>query len=141
MSNDENDELDEIYVLPGGGSFTRTEWIPPTNMDYEQWAAIGKGLRDINGSLNWWLGDWINCGEQRYGEMYAQAIEVTGHSVDQLRVCSWVARLVKSPTRIGLLSWTHHRMIAYLPERIQRLLLDEATNENWSKQGSKIARG
>ena len=80
----------------------------------------------INGSLNWWLGDWLNEGEKRYGETYSQAIEVTGHKLENLKQCAWVSGRVKSCTRVHDLTWTHHRHVAHLDEQAQQALLQAA---------------
>ena len=53
----------------------------------------------------------------RYGETYAQAIEVTGWRVKRLKNCKWVSSQVEKSLRNDFLSWTHHREVAALPPR------------------------
>jgi hypothetical protein len=31
----------------------------------------------------WWIGDWLNYGERRYGEKYAQGTDSEGASADE----------------------------------------------------------
>jgi len=86
----------------------------------------------MSGALNWWTGDWLNEGEKRYGKTYAQAIEVTGHKIDQLTMCKWVSSNIEISTRVEILSWTHHRYIAHLPKDEQVIWL------NYAKEKERI---
>ena len=35
---------------------------------YDEWAAMGPHVGRRERASKWWLGDWINYGEARYGE-------------------------------------------------------------------------
>jgi hypothetical protein len=85
--------LNELLV--DCGTFDAVSWTPPQKMTYEQWAEIGRKLQHVSGAVNWWLGDWISEGERRYGETYTQAIEFSGHKLEQLQQCKYVASKVK----------------------------------------------
>ena len=37
---------------------------------YEEWERCGAVLHQIDGAVQWWLGDWLNYGEHAYGEKY-----------------------------------------------------------------------
>jgi phage N-6-adenine-methyltransferase len=124
--------LDEL--LSDCGVIDAVSWQPPANMTYEQWADIGGKFQYIDSARNWWLGDWLNEGEKRYGEKYAQAVEVTGHKLDHLQACGWVAANVTCTTRVVHLSWTHHRYVAKLDESAQRSLLTFAAEHNLSSR-------
>lgn len=42
--------------------------------------------------MQWWLGDWVRYGEGRWGEKYAQALEVseiTGQPLGTVRAAQW----------------------------------------------------
>lgn len=124
--------LDEL--LADCGTIDTVSWQAPKHMTYAQWAEIGSKFQYISGSLNWWLGDWINEGEKRYGETYTQAIEVTGHKTEHLKQCAGVARAVKKCTRVHDLSWTHHRHVAHLDEIAQQQLLHFAAEHDLSSR-------
>lgn len=96
------------------GEFSETSWTAPPAMTYDEWAEVGVTLQTIQGAVNWWVGDWLNEGEKRYGETYAQAIEATGRNYDDLVRCKFVSAHVESLTRVNNLSWSHHREIASL---------------------------
>lgn len=110
------------------GETTEVSWSPPASMDYESWYRIGATLQQINRSLGWWIGDWLNAGEQKYGETYAQAIEWTDHSVETLRKYKAVSERIKPENRRADLSWTHHLIVAYMDPEEQIELLELAAN-------------
>jgi hypothetical protein len=102
-------------LLANCGSIDAVSWKAPQGMDFVRWAEIGQKFQLMSGSLNWWIGDWLNEGERRYGETYTQAIELTGHKLEYLQQCKWISSAVKTCTRVQVLSWTHHRYVAHLP--------------------------
>ena len=121
-------------LLADCGAIDAVSWSAPQAMTYEQWADVGRKFQHVSGAVNWWLGDWLNEGEKRYGEAYAQAIEVTGHKYDQLTMCAWVARQVRFSTRVENLTWTHHRYVAHLDEPAQKTLLTYAAQKELSSR-------
>ncbi len=46
---------------------------------YEQWLEIGNNLMQANQNIMWWLGDWWNFGDRKYGEIAAQALNMEIH--------------------------------------------------------------
>jgi hypothetical protein len=124
--------LETIETKTEIGTLSATGWVADDAMTYEQWEAIGATLQAIDGSINWWVGDWLNFGEQKYGEMYAQAINATGWAIQRLKDAKWVAAAIQRSLRQEQLSWTHHRHVAHLPEDKQRHFLQEAVNHSWS---------
>lgn len=129
--------LDEL--LADCGTIDAVSWQAPKQMTYAQWAEIGSKFQYVSGSLNWWLGDWLNEGEKRYGETYAQAVEMTGHKEDHLIKCKQVAGSVQKWTRVQDLSWTHHRYVSHLPDNEQGLWLNHALAHSLSSRELKQA--
>lgn len=127
--------LDEL--LADCGTIDAVSWQAPRNMSYAQWSEIGSKFQYVSGSLNWWLGDWLNEGEKRYGETYSQAIELTGHRNEYLRDCKWIAGAVKLSARTDKVSWTHHKYVAHLPESEQQLWLEHAEDHGLSSRELK----
>jgi len=115
----------DIIPAISHGAFTAT----PTGLliddkqeiPYELWEAYGKALRRVEGAIQWVIGDWLNYGERRYGETYAQAVDQ--QQVDSWKNYKWVAAKVKPSTRVESLSWSHHREIAHLPDDEQAAML------------------
>lgn len=72
------------------------------------------------------LGDWINFGDSKYGEKYAQAVAETGFSEGHLADVASIARKFESSVRTELLHLQHYRTVRALPEEDRRLLLSKA---------------
>jgi len=99
----------------------------------EDWAAYGRGLVRVAESVHFLLGDWLCYGERRWGESYAQAVEVTGFSASTLASDKWVAGSVPRANRDPELSWSHHREVAVLPPEEQAGWLARAKGESLTR--------
>ncbi|MDA2921099.1 hypothetical protein MYX76_16680 [Desulfobacterota bacterium AH_259_B03_O07] len=66
-----------------------------------------------------WLGDWLNYGERKYGEKYSQALEQTDYEYDTLRKFGYVSDRVEIGNRFPELDWTHHMVVAPLEPKEQ----------------------
>jgi len=113
--------------------FTKTAWLAPIeDIEFDEWAALGLTLQQIDTSLPWWIGDWLNYGEWAWGEDYAQAIEITGMDISRLNNYKWIAGKVDKHDRNELLSWSHHRAVAPFEPDIQQKWLGKAEQNSWS---------
>jgi hypothetical protein len=121
-------------LLADCGTIDAVSWQAPRNMTYAQWSEIGSKFQFVNGSLNWWLGDWLNEGEKRYGDTYTQAIELTGNSLENLKKYKSIATNVTKLLRSNILSWTHHYHVAKLDSEAQDRLLRFAEQHNLSSR-------
>jgi N6-adenosine-specific RNA methylase IME4 len=101
---------------------------------YEQWEAAGRALRSIEGSVHWWIGDWLNYGENVYGEKYKAAIETTGFDYQTLADDKWVAAKIEFSRRREILSFSHHKEVASLPPSDQDTLLACAERDHWNRE-------
>ncbi len=107
--------------------------IGQEKMPYQEWAKLGKELHRIRRWAAWAIGDWLNYGEQRYGEMYAQALEDTQYSYSTLSKMKYVSSRFEMFRRAENLSWSHHVEVAALPRKDQDKWLKRAEAEDWSK--------
>src|SRR5262249_1051461 len=82
----------------------------------------------------WALADWLNYGEKRYGETYAQAVDATGLQSDYLAIIKSVGAAVDASRRRESLSFTHHRLVASLEPQEQERFLAEAEKNGWSNE-------
>jgi len=111
---------------PDIGETTEVSWVPPKNLTYEKWEQIGATLQTVNRSVKFWLGDWLNAGEAKYGESYTQAIIMTDSALETLKKYKAIAQRISVEDRIADLSWTHHFTVAYLPQDEHKPLLQLA---------------
>lgn len=108
------------------GEFSQTGWQCDEDIPYDQWEYLAQSLQAISGSLNWIVGDVLNYGNHKYGEKYAQAVDVLGWAVQRAKDACWVAGSVLSENRNPNLSWTAHRHVAHLKPDQQKYWLDLA---------------
>lgn len=99
---------------------------------FEEWAAFGQFLREVEVGLQWAVGDWLNQGEIRYRDTYRGAALALGFEVSTLRDLSYVAGNVKLSVRTDALSFNHHKLIAAMDPQVQRLWLARAVAGKWS---------
>jgi hypothetical protein len=124
----------EVAVLPPAAvQITPTSWTPTEPMSFEDWAQAGANLQSIARSVNWLLGDWLAYGERNFGEMYTQAIELTGMEYQTLANIVWVAKRVEPSRRRETLSWAHHETVASLKPAEQDKWLGEAESEGMTR--------
>ena len=128
------------FSLPG--KVSRTGWHLPSNMSLEVWINCGKALLQVEGSVQWWLGDWWAYGNHTYGERI-KALEADGPlasmNFQTLANYGWVANKVTSSVRTEALTWTHHLFVASLPPEEQRQWLDQAEFKGWSANELRAA--
>ncbi len=108
---------------------TPTSWQPSTPLTWDEWEQVGNTLLTLDKSLNFWIGDWVLYGENKWGEMYAQAQAITGWNYDRLARAKWVASKVPCWLRTQQLSWTAHLAVAALTTDKQKEWLDKAEAE------------
>lgn len=122
---------EQSLALPG--VVTETALTLPEGLDLDDWTAAGAMLGRIGRACQWWIGDWLNYGERRYGETYAQGIEATGYEYQTVAQMAWVAGKVELSRRRESLSWSHHVEVAALDPAEQDRWLDRAEAEGWAR--------
>jgi len=115
------------------GAATPTSLVLPADMSYERYEALGFALAQAHNRIGWWIADWINFGERVYGEMYAQAIEVTGMRYATLMTYASVARRVPVERRRPELKFGHHAEVASLEPKEQSEWLEQAVVNDWKR--------
>ena len=111
------------------GHLTATGWTPPDDMTYAEWEASIRTLRAVGEAVQFWLGDALRYGQQRYGETYTQVLEETDYQYSSLATMVYVAERVESSSRDELLSWSHHKVVAPYDAPRQHELLERARSE------------
>jgi len=114
-------------------NLTKNGLTPLGTPSFDQWRACGEFLRNANGAVHFWIGDWLNYGEQKYGETYAQAIDGTQYDYQTLSNDKWIASRVEVSRRRENLSFSHHSEVAELDPEEQDELLDLADNQKLNR--------
>jgi N6-adenosine-specific RNA methylase IME4 len=110
------------------GAFTPTPsgLIVEGSPSFDEWAAAGAEIGKAARSSLWWVGDWLNYGEAKWGEKYAQAMEATRLDYQTLANAKWLAREFEFSRRREKLSVAHHDAVAALPARDADAFLAQA---------------
>jgi hypothetical protein len=107
-------------------------WSPRGDIGLEEWSAGGRRFGEIGRCSQWWLGDWINYGNAKFGERYARAVRLTGYDAQSLMNMVYVASRFEISRRRENLSWSHHATLAALDVVEQERWLDRASAERLS---------
>jgi signal transduction histidine kinase len=113
-------------------ALTQVAWSPREALDLAEWSAVGRRFGEIGRCSQWWLGDWINYGNQRFGERYTRAVKLTGYDVQSLMNMVYVASRFEIYRRRENLSWSHHSTLAALDVDRQEYWLERATADKLS---------
>lgn len=112
-------------------------------LSFADWAGMGTWLEQIEKGIQWWIGDWMVYGEERFGEEAAQAVDATGWSIATLSQYRWVCQSVPRRNRRADLSFFHHREVAHLPPPEQKAWLAKAAQGDddgvpWTTERLKV---
>lgn len=129
----------ETDLVEGGALAFRGDLSPisyqcTSGTTYDDWARDGALIQSIAGASTWWVGDWLNAGEQRWGETYTQAVEQTGLSVKTLSNAQWVANSIPPAERRRDLTFSHHSETAQMSSEDRASWLDRAATEQWTQR-------
>lgn len=106
---------------------------------FDEWAGLGHVFALMHKSLAFAIGDWLNYGEDRFGEKAAQVIDSRHFSENTVRVYRWVAKQVPRSRRFPELSFKHHMAVAGLAAPEQKTWLRKASESTLSVSQMKRA--
>lgn len=112
--------------------FDKTGLTVSGNPTFEEWQNCGEFLKQAEKSVQFWIGDWLNYGEKKYGETYSQALDETDYDDGTLRNSKWVSSRIELSRRRDNLSFSHHQEVAQLQPADQEFWLDKAEEEHLS---------
>jgi hypothetical protein len=111
---------------------TRVGWTPAADIGLAEWSAVGRRFGEVSRCSQWWLGDWINYGNAKFGERYSRAAKLTGYDVQSLMNMVYVASRFETYRRRENLSWSHHASVASLDLDGQEHWLTRASEDGLS---------
>lgn len=111
-------------ILPGKRSRVGLEL--PKRLGLDDWLECGRVLVQIEGAVQWWLGDWWVFGELKFGER-VQVAEDLDLNYQTLRNYGSIARAIQLSRRRDNLSFSIHAEVAGLKtHKAQDYWLDRA---------------
>lgn len=121
------------------GERTRTSLALPSDLSQADWLDCGRTLAEIEGAVQWWIGDWWAYGVKRgYGESQEIA-EKVGIDYKTVRNLGAVVRGFELSRRRDNLSFSHHETVAGLSPAEQDFWLTRAAAEDWSRNQLRAA--
>jgi len=132
----------DLTALEAAGaviSETSLEITNPEALPWESYENLGVLLGRIGRGYPWWVGDFLNTGEDVFGEEFAQIEASFPHAPQTLANYKSIAKHVPSTRRRGL----HMSVVqpaAYLPPREREALLAQAAAEGWKREEMREAR-
>jgi hypothetical protein len=105
--------------------------VIPQGTDYDTWAERGIELQKTRAAMMWWLGDWALYGEEKFGELHAQAIEL--YSVESIRTAVRICKRIPLQRRRPL-AFSAHQIIAKYDELTQDEFLDLGVAGAWTRE-------
>ncbi|MGN2638083.1 LmbU family transcriptional regulator [Nocardia takedensis] len=116
-------------------SVSAVAWEPVAAIECEEWLRHGGRLGTIGRAAAWWIGDWVNYGNIKFGEKYSRAARITGYDVQSLMNMAYVASRFSIERRRERLSWSHHAEVAALEPHAQDQWLLHAEESKLSVRG------
>ena len=125
-------EVARVISLPG--RLTPVSWQLPNDLTYEDWLHYGKMLTQMQGAIQWALGDWWVHGEHKYGKRVKALRDGAfgTYAIQTLKNFAWVAKHVETSRRRDVLTFGHHEAVAALPAAQQKHWLERAARERLS---------
>jgi len=123
--------MGELAKIESFCELSKTNLTFKRDVSKDEWMDVFKALKQVEGCVQFWIGDCLAYRQQKWG-MYDDIAEETGMEENTLRQYKQVSEQVKSDTRVSDLSWTHHREVASLPPEKQELFLNKAVEEKLS---------
>lgn len=126
-----------------GVKFTETQLIFDEALSLDDWKVLGKNLKQLEHSVQFYIGDWIRFGERKgymrknvSSDIYDEAVEITGYSRKSLQMFKHVAE--NSSSRLEELPYNHHQEVISMPADKQEELLKKALKEKWNRNRLRL---
>lgn len=117
-----------LLEIPGC-EFKPTSLTLPERLSFDHWERIGRQLQLADLAVQWWIGDWLNYGEARYGEKYSQALDEFGRKKQTLMNYAFVAKAIETSRRREVVDFSTHAEVAGLPDIEQDRILAKAAKD------------
>lgn len=113
-------------------NFDEKQLVFKKDLSLKEWLSIGRVFEATEASRLWWMGDWCNYGEEKFGEKYSQALQSSDYNYGTLRNASYVAKAFPPEMRNLNLTWSHHYPVAQLGDGDKLEVLAKAEKEVWN---------
>ena len=123
--------MGDLARIEGFCELSTTNLTFKRDVSKEEWMDVFKALKQVEGCVQFWIGDCLAYRQQKWG-MYDDIAEETGMDKGYLRDIKYVADNVELSRRKDNLSFSHHVEVASLPPEKQELFLNMAVENKLS---------
>lgn len=123
--------MGDLAKIEGFCELSTTNLTFKRDVSKEEWMDVFKALKQVEGCVQFWIGDCLAYRQQKWG-MYDDIAEETGMDKKTLWEYKNVSQSIKPSARAEQLSYTHHREVASLPPEKQELFLNKAVEDKLS---------
>jgi N6-adenosine-specific RNA methylase IME4 len=120
-------------------NFEKNALVIHDSVTLEEWKQLGQSLKQVEGCVQFWIGDWARFGEKkgftgRYTDpkVYDELEEITGLERQTIQQYKSIADKLDTNLRLPELSFNHHREVAKLPPAKQESFLKQASEQKLS---------
>jgi hypothetical protein len=134
LNTETSTTLANAIALPAAGTITTTSLQLPESMSVEQWRDVVITIGQIDGAIQWWIGDWWLFGVEHqwgWGEG-REAAEAAGFNYQTVKQYGSVAAAYKWCDRSHHLKFTHHLVAMSAPAKERKRWLSRAGKKGWS---------
>ncbi len=105
-----------------------------------EWIECGLFLRHAEGSVHYWIGDWLRYGEAHFKDDYTEACKITGYSYHTLRRDKYLSERIPIERRRSNLDVSFHHEVAPLDPHLQEHLFDKVTIDGLTLQQLRMEK-
>ena len=106
--------MGDLAKIEGFCELSTTNLTFKRDVSKEEWMDVFKALKQVEGCVQFWIGDCLAYRQQKWG-MYDDIAEETGYADRTLRLVKETAEKIESGRRLPELSFSHHVEVASLP--------------------------
>ena len=114
--------------------FEKNKLILNDNITIDEWKELGQQLKQVEGSVQFWIGDWARFGDKKgyytNPKVYDELEEITGLDRGTIKNYKSVAENIPSSLRRDDLSFSQHQEVAKLEPEEQKFFLQKAVDED-----------
>jgi len=123
--------MGELAKIESFCELSKTNLTFKREVSKDEWMGVFKALKQVEGCVQFWIGDCLAYRQQKWG-MYDDIAEETGMDKQTLKDTKWVSQAVETSLRKDNLSFNHHKEVASLAPEKQELFLNKAVEEKLS---------
>jgi len=119
-------------------TFEKNKLTLNDSISIDEWKELGSQLKQVEGSVQFWIGDWARFGDKKGftgkytdSRVYDELEEITGMERNTIQQYKSIAEKT-SCTRVQDLDYSHHREVANLSNEKQTEFLQKALDEKLS---------